>query len=227
MTTPDRPVIRRLFLALVPDPAATAVLTRWTSVPANGPLPTGWRATEASTWHVTLVFMAAVPDDLEPHLMAAFGEVAARARAMPLDWARPGAFPRPGSARVAWIGLVDRGHPDTHPPVSGPTASDHTAMLATVGDLARAARRAAQRAGADPDRSGFRAHLTLGRSGHPRDLTEHLARPGVPSGPAWVADRMVLVESQPGRGEHGRPRYVERAVWTLGRPAEGGDATAP
>ncbi|MEA5154253.1 RNA 2',3'-cyclic phosphodiesterase [Raineyella sp.] len=209
-STRDRPAGRRLFLALVPAPAATEVLARWLSIPANGPLPTGWRTTEPDTWHVTLVFMAAVPDAVRPRLLSGFGEVAQRALPLPLTWGHPGAFPRPAAARVAWIGLEDRGDPDTGP----------SGALTTVGALARACRRAAERVGAGPDRTGFRAHLTLGRSNRPRDLSEHLALPGAPSGPAWVADRMVLVESRPGAGERGRPRYVERADWHLGRPAE-------
>ncbi|WOP18233.1 RNA 2',3'-cyclic phosphodiesterase [Raineyella sp. LH-20] len=203
MSTPDgpapQPETRRLFLALVPDTAATEVLARWLSVPANGPLPTGWRAMAAPTWHVTLAFLAAVDTWAYGRLVDRITRIASRAVPLSLDWAPPGAFPRAGAARVAWIGV-----------------RDHPAPTMTLAALARACHHAATAAGAAPDHAAFRPHLTVGRSGQARDLTDYLALPGAPAGPAWVADRILLVESQLGKGERGRPRYVERAEWPLG-----------
>lgn len=70
-----------MFLALVPDPAATEVLTRWLAVPANGPLPTGWRTMAAATWHVTLVFLPAVDEAAYRRLVGRITRLAARAAA--------------------------------------------------------------------------------------------------------------------------------------------------
>lgn len=199
-----------MFLALVPDPAATEVLTRWLAVPANGPLPTGWRTMAAATWHVTLVFLPAVDEAAYRRLVGRITRLAARAVPLPLGWARPGAFPRAGSAHIAWIGLQDRPTND---------GTDLRRPLSTLGAVAGACRRAAAAAGADPDDAKFRPHLTVGRSSRARDLSGYLALPGAPTGPAWVADRILLVESQLGKGEQGRPRYLERAAWRFGAPA--------
>ncbi|QGF24612.1 RNA 2',3'-cyclic phosphodiesterase [Raineyella fluvialis] len=197
------PAARRMFLALMPDPAAKARLSRWLAVPGTGALPSGWRTTLPDSWHVTLVFMAAVPEAAAGRLLRGITEVAARTPPLPLNWGRTGAFPRATSARVAWIGVVDDPIAESGPGHRG------------VAELAKASRHAAMAARADPDRTTFRAHLTLGRTGRARDLTEYLAQPGAPEGPAWVADRIVLVESRLGKGEGGRPRYVEMASWPL------------
>lgn len=192
---------RRLFAALRPSPWAAEALRRWQAGP-SGRLPEGWRASAPETWHVTLVFMAAVPEEAYESLVRGLAQAAAEVPPFALEWGPAGAFPSDSAARVAWIGLTD--------------------ATGALPRLAAACRAAAEEARAGPDPTAFRAHLTLGRTGHPQDLRPFLAAAKGPRGTAWTADRVVLVESRLGQGPGRRPAYDQLADLPLGAAPDHG-----
>jgi 2'-5' RNA ligase len=115
------------------------------------------RAVPTANWHLTLRFLGATrPDQLATivrHLRAAeLGD------AFEVGFGGLGAFARPRSARVLWIGL--------------------TGGLERMKALARVAEDAARAAGFAPEEKSFKPHLTLSRIQPPRDVTHALT--GVP-----------------------------------------------
>lgn len=191
---------RRLFAALVPSEAAHEQLHGWLATP-EAELPEGWRMTTPESWHVTLVFMAAVDGEAYDPLVAALATAAMAYEPIALSWQSPGAFPSKAGARVLWIGVED--HADRLP------------------RLARACRRAARAAGAEPDDNRFRGHLTLARASQRSDVREYLERQEPPAGHAWIADRIELIESRLGKGAGGRPAYDTLETFLLGAPQPG------
>ena len=150
------------------------------------------RWTLPERWHLTLLFLGAVPGRQVPDLVEALGpEVAASAPGR-LRLAGAGRF---GSARrpqVAWIGLD----------------GDVAPLTDLAGRLARQARRLRLEVEDRP----FRPHLTVGRwrPGHPADggLLDRLS--GY-RGPEWPVDAVRLWESHLGP----KPRYDVLATWPV------------
>ncbi len=150
-----------------------------------------WTAPER--WHLTLLFLGAVPDRQVPDLVAALGPEVAAGAPRRLGLAGAGRF---GSARrpqVAWIGLDGE--------------------VPALADLARRLAAQARRLRLEVEDRPFRPHLTVGRwrPGHPADgvLLDRLA--GY-RGPEWPVDAVRLVESRLGR----TPAYEELATWPVG-----------
>lgn len=196
---------RRLFAALLPSVAAHEQLRTWLARP-EAQLPEGWRTTTPESWHVTLVFMAAVGEGAYGPLVAGLAAAASERAPIALSWQAAGAFPSKAGARVLWIGVED--------------GADRLPRLA------RACRRAARDARAEPDDSRFRGHLTLARSSQRSDLREYLERQEPPRGPAWVADRVALIESRLGKGPGGRPAYGTLETFDLGAAQTGPGSSA-
>ena len=150
------------------------------------------RWTPAERWHLTLVFLGAVPDRQVPDLVAVLEpEVAAGAPGR-LRLARAGRFGSVRRPQVAWIG-VD---------------GDVAALTDLAGRLARAARRLRL----DVEDRPFRPHLTVGRwrPGRPADGTL-LDRLAGYRGPEWPVGEVRLLESRLGP----RPTYEEVATWRV------------
>jgi 2'-5' RNA ligase len=150
------------------------------------------RWTTPDRWHLTLLFLGAVPDELVESLVAASGPAVGGAPPMTLRLAGGGRF---GSARrpqVAWAGL----------------AGDVDPLAALAGRLAAVAR--SLRLPVD-DRP-FRPHLTLGRwrPRQPADgsLTDRLADY---RGPDWPVTEVRLKESHLGAV----PTYETVEGWAL------------
>ncbi|WP_232797201.1 RNA 2',3'-cyclic phosphodiesterase [Blastococcus atacamensis] len=143
-------------------------------------------------WHLTLLFLGSVPEELVPGLLAAAARAVAAAPPMTLRLAGAGRF---GSARrpqVAWAGLD----------------GDVVPLVALAGRLSGAARELGLAAEDRP----FRPHLTLGRwrPGRPADgaLPDRLA--GY-RGPEWPVPEVRLQESRLGAAA----RYETLAAWPL------------
>ena len=148
------------------------------------------RWTDPGRWHLTLLFLGAVPDRQVPDLVEALGaEVTAGAPGR-LRLAGAGRFGSPRRPQVAWVGLDGDGE--------------------ALGDLAGRAARQARRLRLEVEDRPFRPHLTVGRwrPGHPADgaLLDRLA--GY-RGPEWPVDAVRLWESRLGP----RPVYEELAAW--------------
>jgi 2'-5' RNA ligase len=151
------------------------------------------RWTAPDRWHLTLLFLGAVPDDFLSPLVAAAGPAVAAAPSMTLRLAGGGRFGQVRRPQVFWAGLDG----DVEPLV----------------DLAHRLSAAARDLGLPVEERPFRPHLTLGRWAprRPADgtLPDRLA--GY-RGPAWPVTGVRLLESHLGAA----PRYEEVAAWPVG-----------
>jgi 2'-5' RNA ligase len=190
----------RLFAALVPPPEALEHLDEFLDVRRDaGDL----RWVQADQVHVTLAFLASVPERALDDLVERLGRAATRRTAFETAVAGGGAFPNVGRAKVLWAGL------DLDEP--GRTELDR---------LATGCRAAASRAGIEVDGARFRPHLTVGRTRAPHDISSWVRLLDSYAGPRWRADELTLVRSHLGEGQRGRPRHVPIHTFPLaaGRP---------
>jgi 2'-5' RNA ligase len=178
----------RLFVAVVPPDAVLEDLDEHVTPRREADTPASeLRWTDRNQWHVTLAFLGSVPEWRLDDLTEAVSSSAARHDHLVLQLAGAGAFPNPYAARVLWTGVEElRGD------------------LATV---ANGIRTASNSVGAMPDGSRFHPHVTLGRFHRPTEATRWIRALDAYEGPAWVADRVSLVESHLGQGRGRRPRY--------------------
>jgi 2'-5' RNA ligase len=153
------------------------------------------RWTRPEGWHLTLGFMAAVPERSLDDLVERLGRAAHRRTPFELTLAGGGAFPNVGRAKLLYAAVEGEGR-----------------ALEELGRLATGARAAAAKAGAPVDGSAFRPHLTLARMGRPVEATRWIRVLSAYRSRPFVVDEMVLVESHLGAGPGNRPRYdtVER-----------------
>ena len=149
-----------------------------------------WSAPER--WHLTLLFLGAVPEHCVGPLVTAAGPAVAVAPPMVLRLAGGGRFGSLRRPQVAWAGLD----------------GDVGPLVELAGRLADAARGLRLPVEVRP----FRSHLTLGRW-RPREpadgaLTDRLA--GY-RGPEWAVTEVRLWESHLGP----KPTYDVVASWSL------------
>jgi 2'-5' RNA ligase len=177
----------RMFVALTPPEAAVEHLDEFLAVRREA---AGFRWSLPEQLHVTVAFLAEVPDRKLDDLVERLGRAAARRRPVPTRIGGGGAFPNAARARVLWAGLdVD------------------DAGRTELSRMATGARAAASRAGIDVDGQRFRAHLTVARLGRPAEVSRWVRLLDDYAGPDWVAERLDLVASYLGEGPGGRPRY--------------------
>ncbi|MBJ7450708.1 MAG: RNA 2',3'-cyclic phosphodiesterase [Blastococcus sp.] len=179
----------RLFFAVDPPCAARADLEE-----ALGPLralPGAPRWTDPGRWHITLLFLGAVPREVLPALAVSAAPLVAAAPPVTLRLAGAGRFGSKRRPSVAWAGVDGDVGPLT-------VLADALAALARDLDL-------------PVEERPFRPHLTLGRWAprRPADgtLTDRLA--GY-RGPAWPVGEVLLLESRPG------PLYEVVGDWPVG-----------
>jgi 2'-5' RNA ligase len=156
-----------------------------------------WAVTE--NLHLTVRFLGATAPDRVPDVVAAT-EAAARAVApFAVRLAGAGAFPAPDRPRVVWLGIVE--------------GAPGLAALATELGEQLVGR------GWERDERPFRAHLTLGRAdgvpGAGRAVAA-LADAATALDAAWTVDRLVVYQSDLGRGP---VRYRPLATAPLGGDA--------
>lgn len=183
-----------MFAAVTPSPDAVRHLDDFLE-PRREAEDLRWTSTEQ--WHVTLAFLAGVPDRSLDDLFARLARAAARRTPMRVRLAAGGAFPDPDRARVLWAGL-ENDRPEE------------------LGRLATGARAAAARAGVEVDGQRFHPHLTLARLGQPGSATRWVRLLDGYAGPEFVVDELCLVASYLGEGPRGRPRYETLAAFPLG-----------
>ena len=137
---------------------------------------------DPARWHLTLLFLGAVPPALLPDLTAAVGTAVAGTLPATLRLAGAGRFGSRRRPAVCWAGLD----------------GDVAVLTALAGRLAAAARGL----GLPVEDRPFRPHLTLGRWPPRRpadgDLPDRLA--GY-RGPDWPLREVALVRSSGGRHE--------------------------
>ena len=147
-----------------------------------------WATTEQM--HVTLAFLADVPERRVDDLTERLTRAAAKRTAFDTRISGGGAFPGPVDARVLWAGLELDAH--------GRTELDR---------LATGARAAASKAGIEVGGGRFRPHVTVARLRRPAEVSRWVRLLDGYAGPSWTADTLHLVESFLGQGPRGRPRY--------------------
>lgn len=185
-----------MFAAVTPSEEAVDDLEAFLAVRREA---AAFRWTTSEQFHVTLAFLAEVPerrlDDLEERL----GRAAAKRHAFSTRLTGGGAFPNAARARVLWCGLeVDD---------DGRVELDR---------MATGARAAAGRAGIEVDGQRFRPHVTVARLGRPTEVSSWVRLLDAYAGPTWPVDRIDLVASYLGEGPRGRPRYETVASFPLG-----------
>jgi 2'-5' RNA ligase len=189
-----------MFVAVVPPDEVLADLDAFLE-PRRDVGDLRWAAIDQL--HVTLAFLADVPerklDDLEERLKRA----AARRTAFATALVGGGAFPNVARARVLWAGLEldDNGRTE-------------------LSRMATGARAAANRAGVAADGARFRPHLTVGRLRHPAEASSWVRLLDGYRGPGWTVDAVDLVASYLGEGARKRPRYETVGTFRL-RPDPG------
>jgi len=135
----------------------------------------GLRWEEPERYHLTLQFLGPVLR-LAP-VVGALAAAVAGCGSFPFRLGGAGAFPKPGRARVVWIGAA----------IGGEEAIALAAAVAgALGPL-----------GYEPDRKEFHPHLTVARLKVPDNVGDVLAAigPGV-VGEAFAVDEIVLYESR-------------------------------
>lgn len=184
---------QRMFVAITPPAEAIEHLSDFLEPRRENGLP----FTDPAQWHVTLAFMADVPEHALDELVERLGEAAVRRTAMTLRFHGGGSFPDPTRAKVLWLA------------VGGD--SDQLQRLALN------VRSAATTAGAPVDGRAFTPHLTLSRLHRPIEATRWLRILDAYDGPSWRADHMDLIASHRHAGS--RPRYEVVNSFALGDPA--------
>lgn len=186
----------RMFAAVVPPPGALEDLDAFLEPRrASGP---ELRWTSRELWHVTLAFMAEVPERLVDQLVEELGAAVAGRDPVTVRCAGGGAFPTPYEARVTWVGVE-----------GAPADLDGLTMLA------KSVRSASAHVGASPAGGPFTPHLTLARSRRPFEATRWLRVLDAYEGPAWTTREVTLFASQR-RSRHGAPHYEPLATMLVG-----------
>jgi 2'-5' RNA ligase len=152
--------------------------------------------------HLTLAFLADVPERRLDELEERLERAARRRTSFATTLAGGGAFPNVGRARALWAGL-DLDEPGR----------------VELGRLAAGARAAASRSGIAVDGARFKPHLTVARLRHPQEATAWVRLLDAYRGPPWTLDSVDLVASHLGEGPRNRPRYETLASFPLGSPA--------
>lgn len=195
----------RLFTAVIPPQGVKDHL----GLAIDG-VPASPRWVPRENLHLTLAFYADLPEGTVPELCDALSDVARKHGPVDLRLRGAGSF----GARVLWIGvdgetgaLADlaadclAASPREVPEEVKPRRAHVTVAHARAGQV---------RPPRGRDRWGRRA------DGEPRSALEPAARAlSVYAGPGWTADIFALVESHPGEGAQGGPRYEIVETWDL------------
>lgn len=187
---------QRMFVALTPSVEAVEDLAEFLDPRQNADRDLRWSAPEQ--WHVTLAFLAAVPDRAVDDLVERLARAARRRAPFTATLRGGGAFPHSDRAKVLFAG-VDVG--------------EHAGTLRRLSDAARAA---ANRAGASPDGARFHPHVTLARTVRPMSVVRWVRLLDTYAGPLWPVDRLHLIASHLGEGPRRRPRYEVVAALPFG-----------
>jgi len=190
-----------MFVAVVPPEEVLEHLEEYVG-PRRESSPFRWTLPEQ--WHLTLAFLADVPDRALDDLVERLARAARKRSPMSTRVAGGGAFPNVGRAKVLWAGLE--------------LAETDRIELSRAATGARAA---AGRAGIEVDGQRFRPHLTLARMNRPVEATKWVRVLDAYAGPSWTVDELALVASYLGEGPRGRPRYEVVDRFSLGRAGSG------
>jgi 2'-5' RNA ligase len=186
----------RLFVALtLPEEVVEALRTTTAALHELAP---ELRWTRPEQWHLTLVFLGEVGDEVVDELGRRLQRAAARHPALSLSLGGGGRF----GHRVLWTGV--QGDRDR------------------LGRLAGSAAAAARRCRLPVEDRPYRPHLTLARAPGEADLRPLVQRLASWQGPPWVATELKLVRSRLGAAPNGAALHELIAGWPLSGIAPGG-----
>jgi 2'-5' RNA ligase len=186
----------RMFVAVTPSSEAVEHLEDFLEPRRAAGPDLRWSAPEQ--WHLTLAFMASVPDRALDDLVERLTRAAARCPVFAAALRAGGAFPDVGRGRVLYVGI---------------DVGEQQERLRRLADGARAA---ANRAGAPVDGARLHPHVTLARSGRPVEMSRWVRLLDTYAGPSWPVDRLTLFASHLGEGPRRRPRHEVVASVPLG-----------
>ena len=182
-----------MFVAAVPPPEVLEDLEEFLAVRREA---AAFRWTVPEQWHLTLAFLADVPDRAYDDLLARLERAAGKRHPMTGAIAGGGAFPNVGRAKVLWAGVdLDDGE--------------------ELRRLATGCRAAASKAGIDVAGERFKPHLTVARMGRPVEATSWVRVLDAYRGPSFVLDEITLIASHLGEGPRKRPRYEVLETFAL------------
>ena len=190
----------RMFAAVLPPPDVLEELEEFLGPRQEA---ADFRWTRPEGWHLTLAFMAKVPERSLDDLLERLGRAGRRRDPFTLRLAGAGAFPNPARAKVLYAGV--EGAPED---------------LEELRRLATGARAAANKAGAAAEGATFRPHLTLARMRRPVEATRWLRVLSTYRSREFPVTELVLVESHLGQGPGNRPRYDVVQSFPLGREGD-------
>ncbi len=188
-----------MFVAAVPPPQVLEDLEEFVSVRREA---AAFRWTVPEQWHVTLAFLAEVPDRSYDDLVERLGRAARKRHPMRATIAGGGAFPNVGRARVLWAGVE----------LDAVPLNDREELRR----LATGCRAAASKAGIEVAGERFKPHVTLARLQRPAEVTSWVRLLDGYRGPAYDLDEISLIASHLGEGPRKRPRYEVRETFRLG-----------
>ncbi|HEX2904082.1 MAG TPA: RNA 2',3'-cyclic phosphodiesterase [Jatrophihabitans sp.] len=180
----------RMFVAVRPPEPVLESLAAFVEPRRSEESALRW--TEPESWHITLAFMADVPDADLDELLERLSDTAAAATGFELSLADAGAFPNPNRAKLLWTGVAG--------------------AVPLLAHLAANVRSACNRAGITTAGGDYRPHLTLARIGRPLNVTRWLQVFALYRSEPWLVRELVLYESSPGGGTH---RYRPVAEFPL------------
>lgn len=187
---------QRMFVAVVPPDDVGEHLDEFLA-PRRDAAEFRWAPVEQL--HLTLAFLASVPDRRLDDLIERVGAAAARRTPFATRVAGGGAFPDVARARVLYADL----------------ALDDGAR-GSLERLAAGARTAAATSGVEIDGQRFRPHVTVARLGRPTEVSNWVRLLDAYEGPGFTVDQVSLVASHLGEGPRRRPRYEVIETFPLG-----------
>ncbi len=197
---PPDDVLGELEEFLEPRRDATKSAARRGGPPGETGAPLGrLRWTTRESWHLTLAFMADVPERALAELLARLERAGRRRSPLTLAVGGGGAFPHAARAKVVYAQIV-----------AEETSREELHRLAT------GARAAATKSGVPVDGARFRPHLTLARANRPVEATRWIRVLSAFRSRAFEVDRFALIQSFLGEGPGNRPRYETVAEFRVG-----------
>ncbi|WP_109471165.1 RNA 2',3'-cyclic phosphodiesterase [Ornithinimicrobium cavernae] len=188
----------RAFFAVLPPPDVLEHLAAHLEPRRDADTDRVWRWTRTQHLHLTLAFLADLPEEREDELAEAAAGWAARQRPVRMQWGRAGAFPDPGGAKVMWIGVTDE-----------EVGRELTAWSRALRDLSN-------HAGADVDGQRFTPHITVARSARRVSAGRWVQALDAYESPEFTVEDVALVRSHLGEGPGRSPRYEVRHEFRLG-----------
>ncbi len=166
---------------------------------ADGVSPS-WRWTRPEHLHLTLAFLADLPDWRVEELVTGLTDWGARHTRMSMSLGQAGAFPAPDRAKVLWVGVAE---PE---------------VRQTLTEWSMALRGLCNHHGAPPDGQRFTPHVTVARSGRARCAGRWVQALDAYRSPAFDVTEVSLLQSHLGEGPGRTPRYevVHQAQLALG-----------